>query len=444
MGHRPESGAAPADYVVVGANHKTSSVTLRDRLFVEGADVPALLARLRTGGFNEAIIVSTCDRVEVHGAAVDPVCAAAAGRDLLASRAGGYEGLPGGAIFDLTGDAAVRHVFAVAASLESVVVGEAEVLGQIKAAHAKAAEGGGAGTALESLMQQAYAAAKKVRAETAIAEGPVSMAAAAVKAAGSLFGRLENVSALLVGPSEMGILMVDHFRGGGLRRVTVAARNASRAAALAQIVDGHSVTYDDIPDALVDADLVIGAAGLGRHMITAEMLRAALRARRRKPVFVLDVAIPGDADPRIADLDDVFLYDLDNLEAIARSNRDMRDAAMQAAWAIVDDHVDAFRVRQAEREAVPVVAELRTRFGAVRDTLLTEYPRADAEEATRRLINRLLHEPSAALREAARTTGAENPVAETARRLFALADNQSDDDTERREGRKADPSGSED
>ena len=316
MGHRPESGAAPADYVVVGANHKTSSVTLRDRLFVEGADVPALLARLRTGGFNEAIIVSTCDRVEVHGAAVDPVCAAAAGRDLLASRAGGYEGLPGGAIFDLTGDAAVRHVFAVAASLESVVVGEAEVLGQIKAAHAKAAEGGGAGTALESLMQQAYAAAKKVRAETAIAEGPVSMAAAAVKAAGSLFGRLENVSALLVGPSEMGILMVDHFRGGGLRRVTVAARNASRAAALAQIVDGHSVTYDDIPDALVDADLVIGAAGLGRHMITAEMLRAALRARRRKPVFVLDVAIPGDADPRIADLDDVFLYDLDNLEAI--------------------------------------------------------------------------------------------------------------------------------
>ena len=420
MGHRPERGAAPADYVVVGANHRSSSVSLRDRLFVDDADVPGVLATLADGGFDEAILVSTCDRVEVHGVAGDPARAASTARDLLRARAGGDVETGGGTIVELQGDAAVRHVIAVAASLESVVVGEAEVLGQIKTAHARAKEAGGTGPALESLMQRAYAAAKDVRTNTAIAEGPVSMATAAVKAAAGLFGTLENVSALLIGPSEMGLLMVDHFQNGGLRRITVAGRTAARGAALAQIVGGHSTTYDAIPEALTGSDLVIGAAGLGRHMITADMVRTALRARRRKPIFVLDVAIPGDADPAIAELEDAFLYDLDHLEAIARSNRESRDAALQAAWQLVDSHVDAFRAMQAERDAVPVVAELRAYFEAIRDEILASAPQADADDVTRRLINRLLHTPSGALRDAARDGGAENAVAEAARRMFGL------------------------
>jgi len=150
------------------------------------------------------------------------------------------------------------------------------------------------------------------------------------------------------------------------------------------------------------------------------MVRTALRARRRKPIFVLDVAIPGDADPAIAELEDAFLYDLDHLEAIARSNRESRDAALQAAWQLVDSHVDAFRAMQAERDAVPVVAELRAHFEAMRDEILASAPQADADDVTRRLINRLLHTPSGALRDAARDGGAGNAVAEAARRMFGL------------------------
>ena len=422
MGHCPEPRVASSDYVVVGVSQKTSSIDLRDQIFVEDAELPDVLAALRDRGFDEVMVVSTCDRVEFYGVAVDVERAVAAGRNLLELRMGKDVDTSSDAIFCLTGDAAARHVFAVAASLESLVVGEAEVLGQIKHAHAQAADVGAVGAALELLMQQAYGAAKDIRTNTGIAEGPVSMATAAIKAAGSLFGSLENISALLIGPSEIGLLMVDHFQNVGLRRITVAAGNASRSAALARIVGGHSVTYDDIPNALIGADLVIGAAGLGRYMVTAEMLRRALRARRRRPVFVLDVAIPGDADPDIAMLEDAFLYDLDTLETIAQINRDMRDAEMQEAWRLVDKHLEVFQTGCAEREAVPVVKELRAHFEAVRDEIRASAPHASAEEVSRRLINRLLHEPFAALREAARDAGSDNAIALAARRMFALKD----------------------
>ena len=419
MGHRPEHGAAPADYVVVGASHKTSSAASRDRLFIEDADVPDVLATLQQGGFDQALVVSTCDRVEFHGAAVDTDRAVSVARKLLGQRAGD-PGSVDGEFFHLTGIAAARHVFAVAASLESVVVGESEVLGQLKVAHGLARDAGGVGRELESLMQHAYGAAKDVRTNTAIAEGPVSLATAAVQAARNLFGSLDDVSALLIGPAEMGMLMLDQFRNGGLRRVTVAASNAARGQALARIVEGHSVTYDDIPAALVGSDLVIGAAGIGRLMITADMLRDALRARRRKPIFVLDVAIPNDADPDIAGLDDAFLYDLDHLESISRSNRESRDAATADAWRTIDRHITVFQDSRAERDAVPVVADLRAHFDAVRAEVLADNPHGEADELTRRLVNRLLHTPSQTLRVAARDEGADSPIAKAAQSMFGL------------------------
>ena len=442
MAHRPEHGAAPADYVVVGASHKTSSAALRDRLFIEDADVPEVLAALRKGGFDQALVVSTCDRVEFHGAAVDPDRAVGVAREILGRRAGSA-GHADGEFFQLMGADAARHVFAVAASLESVVVGESEVLGQLKTAHALARDSGGVGRELESLMQHAYGAAKDVRSNTAIAEGPVSLATAAVQAARNLFGSLEDVSALLIGPAEMGMLMLDQFRSGGLRRVTVAASNAARGQALARIVEGHSVTYDDIPAALVGSDLVIGAAGIGRPMITAAMLQDALRARRRKPIFVLDVAIPNDADPDIAGLEDAFLYDLDHLESISRSNRQSRDAAMAEAWQTIDRHITMFQDSRAERDAVPVVADLRAHFDAVRAETLSDHPHGDADEITRRLINRLLHTPSLTLRTAARDEGADSSIAKAARRMFGLTpDKQETQDEPETDGTAS--SGSED
>ncbi|MBS28998.1 MAG: glutamyl-tRNA reductase [Alphaproteobacteria bacterium] len=419
MGHRPETGAAPADYVVVGASHKTSSAALRDLLFVADSDVPGILDELRTGGFTQALVVSTCDRVEIHGASDEPALAIARAREILSRRAG-YEPVDSDGVYDLSGAAAARHMFAVAASLESAVVGEAEVLGQLKAAHALARTHGATGPELELLLQRAYAAAKDIRTNTAIAEGPVSLATAAVQAARNLFGDLKDISALLVGPGEMGLLMLDQFRQSGLRRVTVAASSAARAQALGRTFDAHSVTYDELPATLPGADLVIGAAGLGRPMVTVPMIGEALRARRRKPMFVLDVAIPGDADPEISGLDDAFLFDLDDLETISRSNRNARDAAAREAWQMIERHTQAFETSLAERDVVPTVSDLYAHFEVVRAEVLREAGNADADEVTRRLVNRLLHHPSEALRAAARAGDRDDRTARVVRDMFAL------------------------
>jgi glutamyl-tRNA reductase len=418
MGHRPADRAAPADFVVVGASHKSSTAIARDRLFVEDGDIPDVIARLRGEGFDQVQVMSTCDRVEFQGAARDPARAVAAARALLDGRAGGPPGSVEG-VYALQGRDAVRHIFAVAASLESAVVGESEVLGQFKAAHARARAAGAVGREFDHLLRCAYSAAKDVRTSTTIAEGPVSLANAAIHAVRGLFGDLGRISALLVGPGDMGVLMLEAFQNAGLRHVTIAGASATRARAIARGFDAHAIAYDDLSSALAGADLLIGAAGTGQVMLTPEMVADALRARRRRPVFVLDVAIPGDADPAIGALEDAFLYDLDDLESIAHTNRAARDAAADEAWELIDRHVRAFEDATAEREADPDVADLRARFEDIRADVLANAGDADAEEVTRRLVNRLLHEPSRALRDAARRS--ERSVADAARVIFGLA-----------------------
>jgi len=428
MGHPPEDRAAPADFLVVGASHKTSSTAFRDRLFVEPGDEAALLERLRARGFEQAMVISTCDRVEIFVAtrAVDENISVA--RELLELRLGGEPAEPG-AFYARHGREAVRHVFGVAASLESAIVGEAEILGQIKDAHARARRAGTLGSELDGLLQKAFSAAKDARTNTAIAAGPVSLANAAIQAVRGLFGDLDKVSALLLGPGEMGVLMLEHFRRHGLRHITIAGPTPGRADSAAHAFDAHAVTYDELAGALERADLVIGAAGTGREIVTSEMMRDAIRARRRKPVFILDVAIPADAERAIAEMDDVFLYDLDDLESISRSNRATRDEATREAWRIVEGHVDRFLGSQAERGAGQELADLRICFEQMRTDILAESGDTDAAEVTRRLINRLLHTPSEVLRAEARSGDNTDAIAQAVRRLFALdRDVQSGDD----------------
>lgn len=422
MAPHPDKRMAPADFVVVGASHKTCSTALRDRIFVAPSDEPAVLAALRNGGLEQAVVVSTCDRVEFHGCAPDPAKAFETARALMEMRLGG-EQLEPNAVYEMRGRDAVRHIFAVASSLESAIVGEAEVLGQLKDIHARVRANNALGIDLDNLFQKAFSAAKDARTNTAIAEGPLSLANAALQSIRNLFGDLDEVSALLLGPGEMGGLMLDHFRQYGLRHVVVAGPTSDRASSAARAYDAHAATYDELPAALERADLVIGAAGTGREIVTAEMMQQAIRARRRKPVFILDVAVPADAEREITTLEDVFLYDLDDLEVIARSNRAARDAAAQEAWEIVERHTDTFMDAAAERVAGPEVTDIRSYFEQVREDLLAEDESLDAEEATRRLINRLLHQPSEVLRAAARDNEDDNTIAEVARRLFALDDN---------------------
>ncbi len=423
MGHPPDFRAAPADFFVVGASHKSSSATLRDRMFIEPGEEAALLGDLRVRGIAEAVILSTCDRVEVHGVASDRPAAIRAARNMLEARLGVSDSADD-AIRTHEGDDAVRYLFAIAASLESVVIGEPDVLGQVKEAHARARAAGAAGPILDAIFERGYSVAKDVRTNTAVAEGPVSLANATLRVVRNLFGELSGVRALLIGPGEMGLLMLDHLRANGLDTLTVAGPTPERAASAAHAFAAHAITYNELAEKLPGVDLVICAAGTGRILIDAAGMRAVIRARRRKPVFILDVAVPGDADRDVAELDDVFLYDLDDLETVARENRAAREAAAREAWAIVDRHVSEFTGAMQEREAASAVSDLRGHFERIRAETIAQSNGLDADEITRRLINRLLHEPSAVLRAAAREGGAEKDIEGAVRRLFDMDDNR--------------------
>ncbi len=425
-----ETGSIPA-LVLVGANHRSASAALRDKLFVEESGFGDVLGRVRAAGIGQALLLSTCDRVEVHAVHEDTGAAAQAITRILAERAGVDAAEAG--LYTLEGAEALRHLFAVAASLDSLVIGEPQVLGQVKASHRLARQAGMTGPALESVLQAAYAAAKRVRAETAIGERPVSIAASAVQLARDVHGDLSRCGGLLVGLGEMGGIMVEQLRAAGLARVTVTAPSQARAEAAARRLTAHHASFDALADSLVNADIVVTALGSGRSAIGVELMETALRRRRRRPVFLIDAAIPGDVEPAVNKLDGAFVYDLDDLERLAHAGRASREAASTAAWSIADEALAAWQHGRTERAAAPTVSALRRRFEAVRGDVLSTAAGADAAEATRLLINRLLHDPSEALRGSAAGAPADHDVEameRIVRRLFRLDDEPAPGDDE--------------
>lgn len=388
-------------YLVIGANHRTCAGSLRDRLATEDGEVPALLERLGRAGLTQALWLSTCDRVEVHAVHSHPLEAALNATEVMAARLGIDPAELAGQLYTHGEAAALRHLFAVASSLDSQIVGEPHVLGQLKAAHRQAAAAGATGPDLDAVLQAAYAAAKRVRSETGIAEGATSVVAAAVQVARDVHGDLGGVSALLLGTGDMGLLLLDGLREAGLTRLTVAAPIDRRAEAAARRQGGHFVPWAEVDGALGAADIVVTAAAQGRYLLSAAQVDTALRRRRRRPVFVIDAGVPADVDPEVAALSEAFVYDLADLERVALKGRAERDAAARAAWAIVDEAVAGFVRTRAERAAVPAVSALRSHFEAERSRLLAGHSGLDAAAATRLLINRLLHVPSEVLRRMA-------------------------------------------
>ncbi|HYG91678.1 MAG TPA: glutamyl-tRNA reductase [Azospirillum sp.] len=385
-------------YLVIGASHRTCSGSLRDRLATEEVEVPDVLARLKAAGFEQALWLSTCDRVEVHAVHPHPLEAGLDTAGVMAERLGISTEDLADQLYTYVGDVAVRHIFAVACSLDSQIVGEPAILGQVKAAHRHAIAAGMTGPELEAVLQAAYAAAKRVRNETPIAEGATSIVAAAVQVARDLHGDLGRCCGLLVGLGDMGGLVLDGLKEAGLGRLTVAATVDRRAEAAARRQGGHFVPWSDLDSALTAADIVVTATGSGRYILSAETMKATLKRRRYRPVFLVDAAIPADVDPAVSKLDGAFTYDLADLERVALEGRAGRDAAVQAAWTIVDAAVASFARERAERAAVPAVAALRAHFEQERRRVLAEHAGLDAGAATRLLINRLLHRPSEVLR----------------------------------------------
>ena len=413
--------------LVVGANHRSSSMMLRDRLFVEDAAVPAFLGRLRRSGIGQAMVLSTCDRVEVQAVDAEQP---AAGRiaEVMAEHAGLAASELDGQVYVLRDAEAVRHVFAVAASLDSQVVGEPQVLGQVKACHRLARAAGTSGSELEAMLQAAYGAAKRVRTETAIGERPVSMAAVAVQVARDLHGELGRCGGLMIGTGDMAELICRDLLSAGLGHLTVSHPAEARAEAAARTLDCHVATFDALADALAAADVVVTSLGSRRHVLGADMVRAALRRRRQRPVLLVDVAFPGDIEAAVNRIDEAILYDLGDLERVAMEGRSTREAEAREAARIIDAEVAGFLHAQAERTAVPTLTRLCRHFEEARARALVEAP-GDAGEATRLLINRLLHDPLEVMREAAADASGNDwgATERTVERLFRLGEDKEND-----------------
>jgi len=404
--------------LVVGANHRTAPLSLRDTLFVDDLAQPDFLNDL---GLSQAVAVSTCDRVEIWTVCDDPEALLPHIVETLARRGG----LPAeailGQIYILSDAAAIRHCFAVTASLDSLVIGEPQVLGQVKACHRLSRDAGRSGTELDALLAAAYGAAKRVRSETPVAERPVSIASAAVQLARDLHGDLSSCTALLVGAGDMGELVAEHLLAAGISRLVVSAPRISRAEALAERLRCHAAPFENLLSSLPDADIVVTAVGGRQTVLSSEQVTASLRQRRRKPVFLVDTAMPGDIEPAVNRIDGAYLYDLHDLERLAMEGRASREQAAASGFTIVDQAVEDFLRDKAERVAVPAITLLREHFEKLRLQAISESG-ADAEKATRLLVNRLLHDPSEMMKLMASGDKCWPAAEELLKKLFRLED----------------------
>lgn len=410
--------------VLVGLNHKTAPVDVREKVAFGPAQLAAALQDLAgPAGAQEGIIVSTCNRTELYcvvesGSAADP----AAWLEQWHAQPGLQEHL-----YRLEGDAAVQHAFQVAAGLDSMVIGEPQILGQLKDAYRAAQEAGTAGVFLNRLFQSTFAVAKRVRTETNIGANAVSVASAAVGLARQIFSGLERHTALLVGAGETIALTARHLHAHGLRKIIIANRTLARAEALAEEFNASAITLDSLAQHLPQADIVISSTASPVPVITLRDTKAALAARKRKPIFMVDIAVPRDIEPEIAELEDVYLYSLDDLQQFIRDNLQARHDAADQARTLIDEEVHRFHLALRGQDAVPAIRALRATAEVRRQQTLEQAQRllaagktpAEAlEYLAMTLTSRLIHTPTQTLREAGEQ-GDEELVA-AARRLFGL------------------------
>jgi glutamyl-tRNA reductase len=415
------SASAHQRLVVVGANHRSASLGLRDALYIDDATVPGFLDGLKRAGLTEALVLSTCDRVEVWCVEADADRATALIGEAFATKAGlTAEGLSTH-LYTLIGGEAVRHGFTVTSALDSLVIGEPHISGQVKAAHRLARDADTCGSQLDGFVQAAFAVAKRVRSETAIGEGPVSIAAAAVQVARDLHGDLGSCRALLIGTGDMGELVAESLLAAGLTDMLVTAPRDSRAEALARSLGCHVMPFEDMRDGMAGADVVLTCIGGRTPIVTADTVALALKKRRRQPIFLVDAGIPGDIETAVNRIENAFLYDLADLEKVALEGRATRENAARAARAIVENEAIAFLRGRAARAAVPAIVALREQFEAARLGVLSESS-GDAAEATRLLINRLLHTPTETMKAIAAEGHEWQSMEKTLRTLFRLED----------------------
>jgi glutamyl-tRNA reductase len=419
-------------FLALGINHKTASVAVRERVaFTPEQLVEALQQVCQRTPSREAAILSTCNRSELYleqdGLDVDAVLRWLAefhGLDIEQLRAAAYVHQD---------EAAVRHMMRVASGLDSMVLGEPQILGQMKSAYAVAREAGTVGPLLGRLFQATFSTAKHVRTDTAIGENPVSVAFAAVSLAKQIFSDLNRSQALLIGAGETITLVARHLHEQGVKRIVVANRTLERASELAAQFGAHAILLADIPQALVQSDIVISSTASQLPILGKGAVESALKLRKHKPIFMVDIAVPRDIEPEVGELDDVYLYSVDDLHEVITENLKSRQGAAQAAEELVAQGTGDFMGRLRELAAVDVLIAFRQQAERLRDEELLKAQRLldkggapDEVLATfaRGLTNKLLHAPSVQMKKLSAEGRVD--VLTLAQELFALDDSAPD------------------
>jgi len=412
--------------VTLGLNHHTAPLAIRERVVFHVERLGEALAELKRRLGSEAAILSTCNRTELYLSGVEDAQHGAASEWLA-----GYHRVEARELdrylYLLPREQAVRHAFRVASGLDSMVLGEPEILGQMKAAARSAEAAGTLGTVLGKLFQRSFAVAKEVRSTTQVGANSVSMAAAAVKLAARIFPSLQDRKVLFIGAGEMIELCATHFAAQAPARITVANRTLERAQALAHRFNARAIELRELASCLHEHDIVVSCTASSLPILGKGLAERALKVRRRLPMFMVDLAVPRDIEPEVGELDDVFLYTLDDLESVVQGNLDARRSAVEQAEAIIETQVGQFMHWMQARESVPLIRALRDQAEgarqqelerAVRQLQRGDDPRQVLESLSQGLTNKLMHAPTQALNEA---TGDERrTLAETLARLFRL------------------------
>lgn len=413
-------------FLALGINHKTASVDIRERVaFTPEQMVEALQQLCDKTPSSEAAILSTCNRSELY-LQQDSLQA-----DQVLQWLADYHGLSLDELrqcaYVHADEQAVRHMMRVASGLDSLVLGEPQILGQMKSAYAVAREAGTIGPLLGRLFQATFSTAKTVRTDTAIGENPVSVAFAAVSLARQIFSRLENSQALLIGAGETITLVARHLHEQGVKRIVVANRTLERARNLADELGARAVLLSEIPDELVNSDIVISSTASQLPILGKGAVERALKMRKHKPMFMVDIAVPRDIEPQVGELEDVYLYTVDDLHEVVEENLKSRQGAARAAEDLVSLGADEFMVRLRELAAVDVLRAYRQQAERLRDEELAKAQRllqngGSAEDVlaqlARGLTNKLLHAPSVQLKRL--TADGRLDALAVAQELFAL------------------------
>ena len=389
-------------FIALGINHKTASVAVRERVAFSPEQLPEALRQLcRMVGSREAAILSTCNRSELY-LEMENVQPQAVLDWLAQFHQVPLEDLQACAYVH-SDDQAIQHMMRVACGLDSLVLGEPQILGQIKVAYDVAREAGTLGPLLGRLFQATFSTAKTVRTDTAIGENPVSVAFAAVSLARQIFTDLSQSQALLVGAGETITLVARHLHEQGVKNIVVANRTLERATLLADEFSGQAIVLADIPDALVNSDIVISSTASQLPILGKGAVERALKLRKHKPIFMVDIAVPRDIEPQLGELDDVYLYSVDDLHEVVTENLKSRQGAAKAAEELVVQGTSDFMSRLRELEAVDVLRAYRQQGERLRDEELARVQRALANgtspedalaQLARGLTNKLLHTPS--------------------------------------------------